>query len=448
MSHTRIMDATFDTAVAFLSYAHADDDADEGRIRRLAAKIQNEYQFLTAQRLEIFIDRSDIRWGQQWKERVDGALQSTTFFIPVLTNSFFASDECRREFLEFYNTTTSLGVAQWLLAIRYGPVADLRPASKDPIKAIAASTQYKSWEELRLVDENSAEHRSAVNDMAKELKHLMELVATTPGDVSTVRPTEPGGIEPSSEYADAAALTNSGPAPCVGASSSGQVAPSADLSGQVGAPDQGGGLTPEDVDDPYGDEPSDIELVAEFAPRAAEWTQLMGEFKELMADFTEPISRNSLKIAEADAAGKPFAHRLLILRETAAEIDEPSIRVEDFGQRYMSAVLTLDSSVRATVRLAQRQTSTNDDDRSALQVAKDSLNELASVGRNSAESVRTSIAKGRELARMSRDLRPAIKRYETGCQSILDAQVLIDEWATAMGAVTFDGDPKNPNETR
>jgi len=439
------MDATFDAAVAFLSYAHADDDADEGRVRRLAAKIQNEYQFLTGQRLEVFIDRKDIRWGEQWKERVDGALQSTTFFIPVLSNSFFASDECRREFLEFYNTTTSLGVAQWLLAIRYGPVADLRTDSSDPIKAIAAATQFKAWETLRLVEENSSEHRTAVNDLAKRLQQLVELETTAPAVAEVPDANTPNAASPNprDETSDDEGDESTGDSemyksPNDPSPPTGGVVPDAP---QAGFKLQHGAATGTDMvdpDDPYGDAPSDIELVAEFEPRAAKWTELMGEFQGLMANFTEPISRGTVRIAEADAAGKPFAYRLQILRDTAKEIDEPSKQVEGFGRRYMGAVLTLDGSVKALIRLAEREDTSSDISRNSLLVAKEALNNLAAVGRNSAESVRWSVLKGRDLAKMSRDLRPAIRRYETGCQSIIDAQILIDVWATEMNAVPLD----------
>ena len=82
------MTSDLDAAVGFLSYSHLDDEADGGRIRRLATKIQAEYRVLTGEQLEIFVDRNDLKWGQKWRERIDGALQSTTFFIPVLSPSF------------------------------------------------------------------------------------------------------------------------------------------------------------------------------------------------------------------------------------------------------------------------------------------------------------------------------------------------------------------------
>lgn len=66
----------------------------------------------------MFVDHY-IKWAEVWKERVDSALQTTTFFIPVLSPSFFRNDECRREFIESHTKAKSLGVSEFPLALRY-----------------------------------------------------------------------------------------------------------------------------------------------------------------------------------------------------------------------------------------------------------------------------------------------------------------------------------------
>jgi len=39
----------------------------------------------------IFQDRNDISWGEQWKQRIEGTIDATTFLIPIITPSFFSS---------------------------------------------------------------------------------------------------------------------------------------------------------------------------------------------------------------------------------------------------------------------------------------------------------------------------------------------------------------------
>lgn len=407
------MDPELDSAVGFLSYSHVDDEADEGRIRRLAKKIQSEYRVLTGQQLEIFVDRSDLRWGQKWKERIDGALQSTTFFIPVLSPSFFASNECRREFFEFFNTTRALGVPRYLLAIRYAPVDDLVAASSDQAKAIAAETQYKNWEELRLVDESSAEHRQAINDLAQELRQLMREVQAQPAG-------------------DAA-----GPGKAVVARETVQSDQSASSSTSDGGDD----------DDPYGDAPSALELAADLPARAAAWNESLTGIKEASSRFNVILTNGSEDLAAVDKAGKPLAAKILVLRRIADELDAPTKDIEEAGEHYMKALLNLDPSFRAVAELGHAQTTATDKDRDALSTAQSSVRTMIEAGTQATASIRRAIQGGRDLARLSRDLRPALKRYETGSQNILDGQLIMEEWGKLLDAVSWPEESSKLSQT-
>ena len=72
-------------AKAFLSYAHADNEREGGRILRLGELIRNEFETLTGSTIEIFTDKAEILWGHDFRRRLNEAMQETTFFIPVLT---------------------------------------------------------------------------------------------------------------------------------------------------------------------------------------------------------------------------------------------------------------------------------------------------------------------------------------------------------------------------
>lgn len=394
------MDYELDNAVGFLSYAHVDDEADGGRIRRLAKAIQMEYRVLTGETLEIFVDRSDIRWGQKWKERIDGALQSTTFFIPVLSPSFFASDECRREFFDFYNTTRALGVSKYLLAIRYAAVEDLVATSPNQAKAIAAETQYKDWEHLRLVDEAGAEHRQAVNDLAKELRGLMQEVQRQPAHDSA-----PGTRVPEGGSKEGAALAES----------------------------EG-----EDLGDPYGDSPSPLELVAEFPERTQAWTVAMKAFQDAAEDFNEILQAGTADLNQRSTDS--FAAKVVVLKRVANELESPTQRIVEAGDEYMRTLLGIDPSFRALAEIGHAQTTATLEDRAALTQAQEAVRGMVQAGAQATEQVRSAIYSGRNLARLSRDMRPALKRYETGSQNIIDGQAVMQEWADLLDAVQFPED--------
>src|SRR3954453_18511553 len=83
---------------AFFSYVHRDDEHDGGQIRRLRDVLQGEVRMQLGEAgFDIFLDRDDIAWGQNWRRRIEASLDAVTLLIPVLTPAFFASPECRRE---------------------------------------------------------------------------------------------------------------------------------------------------------------------------------------------------------------------------------------------------------------------------------------------------------------------------------------------------------------
>ena len=183
-----------DEAVGFWSYAHQDDEADGGGILRLATRLGEEYSLLTGDELTLFVDRS-IKWGDFWRQRIDGALAETTFFLPIVTPRFFRRDECRKELLEFAGQTQSLGVQEFLLPILYADVQDLREDSPDPALALVASTQHFDWRAVRLAGADSAEYRGALNQLATRLVEIARTVSARQLSVERSPAAEPKTLD-------------------------------------------------------------------------------------------------------------------------------------------------------------------------------------------------------------------------------------------------------------
>src|SRR5947199_7363103 len=157
---------------AFWSYAHEDDRLDAGRIRSLAERLTAEYSLATGEELEIFVDRTGILWGQAWRERIDQALSSTTFFIPVLTPRYFTREECRAELLAFHRLAQELGTDEVFLPILYVPIESFDAENPDELIALASRYQYVDWTDYRLADEESPVIRRAVADLARRIRLL------------------------------------------------------------------------------------------------------------------------------------------------------------------------------------------------------------------------------------------------------------------------------------
>lgn len=159
-------------AAAFWSYAHEDDELDQKAILVLADRLRAEFSLITGEELSLFVDRTDISWGEEWRTRIDRALVQTTFFIPLVSPRYFTRDECRHELLEFDAQAQSLGVGELILPILYVTLPNFTADNPDEAIALTARMQYEDWRELRLFDRDSQEYRRAVNALAQRLADI------------------------------------------------------------------------------------------------------------------------------------------------------------------------------------------------------------------------------------------------------------------------------------
>jgi hypothetical protein len=172
-----------ESAAAFWSYTQLDDTAERGRIRLLAEDLRAEYRLLTGGPLEIFLDQDAIEWGDDWRGRITDALRGTTFFIPIITPTYFQRPECRRELLSFAEQATELGVGELLLPVLYSPVqvlADDTNTSDEAVRLIRAR-QWEDWRRLRLEDRDSRMYRTGVHRLANRLASVMRHLTSRDG---------------------------------------------------------------------------------------------------------------------------------------------------------------------------------------------------------------------------------------------------------------------------
>lgn len=161
---------------AFWSYTHEDNARSQNSILNFATMLQDEFAISTGDDLGMFVDRREIRWGEQWRLRITDAIGQAPFFIPIITPKFVRSEECRKEFIAFSSAAKSRGLDKLLLPILYIPVPGLRDDSDDELLALIARTQYVDWTGFRLKSPDHPDVRQAVNDLALRLHGLRQEV--------------------------------------------------------------------------------------------------------------------------------------------------------------------------------------------------------------------------------------------------------------------------------
>lgn len=162
-------------AVGFLSYVHADDEADEGKLTEFRTRLEREIQIQTGAAFTIFQDRQDISWGDAWGSEIESSLDNAVFLIPVITPSFFSSPQCRAEFERFLQRERELGRTDLIFPVYYVKCQQLEnEKSTDKIARIISQRQYMDWRDLRFETFGSPKVARRMAELAQHIRVALE----------------------------------------------------------------------------------------------------------------------------------------------------------------------------------------------------------------------------------------------------------------------------------
>ncbi len=355
----------------FWSYVHQDDDAELGRIVRLSQDVVAQFEMITGDTLELFLDKDALGWGEIWKDKIEASLASGAFFIPVLTPRYFRSAECRRELQFFVRARANQkGLLLPLLYVAVPSIDEENPTD-DLIKLIR-TFEWEDWTNLRFVDVGLEAYRRGVHRLAKRLADTNRAVeaAVLPAVIDT--PTE----------------------------------------------------LPEDAEDVPGllDRMSDSE---EAFPKLTKTTGAIGgqleTIGQLMTDATAQIQ-------VSDRQGHGFGGRVAIARRAARTLAEPVALVESLSNDFTSQLHDVDQGVRVLIEQAAQLAQQAPDD-------KPEVCRFFTAMRSLGESTLSALALGRELAEttraiepLSKDLRPVLRRLRRGLTTMAEAGEVCNEW--------------------
>jgi hypothetical protein len=368
---------------------------------------------LTGTSIGIFTDEEKIKWGNDFREEINTALQETTFFVPVLTPTYFLREECRNEMSQFVRSADALGMSQLLLSIRYVPIPDLTEDSTDHLKSIAAKMQFEPWEKLRLEDENSSVHRKAVNKLAQRLVELTEQLETT----SRI-PKPSGALGANTETSqlqstldNSHANKNTTDVEAQRASSLGKSIKTIEMNNKSLLDDEGLGL---------------IDRAADWEPAMESWLSDLNQLTEVSNQFNAKFQAATDRINKQNNENISFAGKIVILRDLAKDLEPDIEKIESLSKAYSSGLLRIDASIRAVFSISE--ISTEDNNSAQLIGLRSSISNLTELTEQAMDGLQTAVDAARQNAGLSRDLRPILRRYETSMRNIIDASTVIKEW--------------------
>lgn len=381
-------------AQGFWSYVQQDDAADGGRIIRLAKDVVDQYEMLTGEKICLFLDKVAIEWGDDWRNKIEENLASVAFFIPVLTPRYFMSPECRSELQVFARRAIQLGIKDLILPLLYVSVPALDDENtKDDLAKIVRTFQWEDWRELRFKDPASEDYRSGVARLAARL-------------VEANRRAEQTDIADTARRLD------------------------------------------KEIDESDDDSPGLIDRVAgaeEALPKLSDTLKVITEQIELVGQVVQEASSD---MENASTQRQGFAHRLVIATRLARSLSEPSERIWALSNDYASQLHDFDMGIPAIIELAQA--AIKEDPESKREVCKffHGLEELSAITSKSFGEIQQFIDAIAPVERMSRDLRPVLRRLRLGLTIMIEVRGVSDRWVSLIEASGIDCQSDSDNEQK
>ncbi|SFL98293.1 toll/interleukin-1 receptor domain-containing protein [Nitrosomonas communis] len=369
----------------FWSYVHADDEADGQRIARLAWDVSAQFEMLTGESLEIFLDKDAIRWGEEWRNKIDANLATIAFFIPVLTPRYFMSAECRRELQFFAREANRLGIRDLLLPVLYVDVSALHEENPtDDLILLIRSFQWEDWRDLRFVDVSAEAYRRGVAKLAVRLVEANRYVeksnaASTRAIVSTNFPGE-------------------------------------------------------ELNEP----PGFLDQMARTEDTLPKLAHTMESIAREIEQIGRIMRKGTSEIAQRDKQAAGFAARLVVTKKVAQLLSEPVERIWSFGNEFTSHLHDVDQGVRLLIEQSVEELDRVPSAKPmvcSFFVAIRTMSKTTEAGLASVQGMIDAIG---PLEKMSRDLRPVLRQLRNGLTTMVEAREVSAEWVELIARTGID----------
>ncbi|MEV6826731.1 toll/interleukin-1 receptor domain-containing protein [Amycolatopsis sp. NPDC051102] len=153
----------------FLSFTHEDDS-----FLNFVTPLKNSLEKFCAsahgRKIEVFVDRESIGWGEDWRTKIQDGLNAAMVFVPVISmNYFYESGACREELTAFYAKANELGLTQLILPLIVLGHELITGQSDDANIRIIEKLQYVDIKDAVLAGAGTAEWRRTMDVVADKL---------------------------------------------------------------------------------------------------------------------------------------------------------------------------------------------------------------------------------------------------------------------------------------
>ncbi|WP_439902968.1 TIR domain-containing protein [Microbacterium azadirachtae] len=362
----------------FWSYVHADDDAESGRIAQLARDVVAQFEMLTGESINLFLDRDRLQWGDDWRPKVDASLSSIAFFVPVITPRYFMSKECRRELNYFARQAQRLGIEELVLPVLWIDVPGLHDDEPtDELLALVKRFQWSDWRTLRFSDLGSGEYRKAVADLATRL------VQANSAAEAAAKTLDIDKIEAEPDDEDLGTLDKLG-------------------------------------------------VMEDSLPRM---TNILNQVGSTIEEIGLAMQGATGEIEANTNPSAALATRLRIARQLADELAAPATSIRTLGNDFSSLLNDVDEGVRIIIARAPEEARESPQSRTEFEGFFDAIREMVAQSEVGLGAVGNMIAHLEPIEKMSRDLRQPLRTLREGLTLFVDGLTVMRGWVALIDAV-------------
>ena len=357
----------------FWSYVHKDDEAEGGRITQLANDVVAQYEMITGDKIELFLDKDGLEWGDKWRDKIDTRLVLVAFFIPVMTPRYFKSAECRTELNQFVRRASNLGREDLLLPLYYLDVPSIEKENeRDDLILKIREFHRQDWRDLRFKDVNSESYRRGVSDMVQRL-------------VQANKRAEADRVE--------------------------ELAP--DMEREI------------DEDDVM---PGTIDRLAKMEVALPELNKTVYEITGQITLIGDVMNQGASDINKASTGRSQFSHRVKIVRRMAMQLNTPTDKISMLTNQYASQLHDVDEGIRIIIEQASAEIEVNPATKEKFCQFFESVEVLSEASHKSFNQIQSMIDSAAPIEKMSRDLRPVLRRLRQALTIMVESISVSGNW--------------------
>ena len=174
-----------------LSYTRADDNASAGMLSKARALLEKRVHVKYGHKLDIFQDTDDIKYGDNWKRRLQSALNDAKYLLPVITPSFFNSEPCREELSRFLEKSKGLGRDDLVVPILFLDTPALGNVERKSKDSLIEAINQSQWADWRAHEDKIAIDQNFHSDINRLAQRLVEKIIEDDSAESSKIPTLP-----------------------------------------------------------------------------------------------------------------------------------------------------------------------------------------------------------------------------------------------------------------